>query len=126
MSAADAAALFQRHRDELGFVNRAQCRDKDLATVCRDGSVVGALLGNHCVQKPQSTVYELAVVETARRDGVASTLVDRFAADSPHTRLVAKCPVDLPANGFYRATGWTRRDRESGKRRDLYVWQKSI
>ena len=125
-SASDAADLFQRHRDELGFVNRAQCREKDLVTVTRDADVVGALLGNHCVRKPQSTVYEVAVAPDHRREGVGSELVDRFAADSPHEKLVAKCPAPLPANEFYAATGWTRTDREEGKERALNVWERSI
>ena len=125
-SASEAADLFQRHRDELGFVNRAQCREKDLVTVTRDGDVVGALLGNHCVRKAQSTVYEVAVAPDHRREGVGSELVDRFAADSPHGKLVAKCPAPLPANEFYAATGWTRTDREEGKERALNVWERSI
>lgn len=125
-SASDAADLFQRHRDELGFVNRAQCREKDLVTVTSDGEVVGALLGNHCVRKPQSTVYEVAVLPEHRREGLGETLVDRFAADSPHETLVAKCPAPLPANEFYAATGWVRVGREEGKKRALNVWELSI
>ena len=124
--ASDAADLFQRHRDELGFVNRAQCREKDLVTVTRDGEVVGALLGNHCVRKPQSTVYEVAVAPKYRREGIGSELVRRFAVDSPHDKLVAKCPEPLPANEFYAATGWERTDREEGKERALNVWERSI
>lgn len=124
--AADAADLFQSHRDELGFVNQAQCKEGDLVTITRDGRTVGALLGNHCVRKPQSTVYELAVHPEHRREGIATELVDRFANDSAHEKLVAKCPTDLPANGFYNATGWTRIDREAGKNRPLNVWEYAI
>lgn len=118
-----AADLFQNHRDELGFVNTAQCREKDLVTVTRDGEVVGALLGNHCIRKPQSTVYEVAVGDSYRRQGIASNLVADFADESPHDKLVAKCPVDLPANEFYASTGWDRIDREEGKNRALNVWR---
>jgi ribosomal protein S18 acetylase RimI-like enzyme len=126
-SDADAAAdLFQDHRDELGFVNRAQCREKDLITETVAGEVVGALLGNHCVRKPQSTVYELAVDSEHRRRGVATELVDAFAVDSPHDRLVAKCPVELRANKFYESTGWRHVRTEDGKNRALHVWDKSI
>jgi len=121
-----AAELFQEHRDELGFVNRAQCREKDLLTAKRDGRVVGALLGNHCVRKPQSTIYELAVRENARRHGIGRALVERFAAESPHDTLVAKCPVDLPANRFYDATGWERVSVDDGKNRELVVWERDI
>jgi len=118
-----AAELFQQHRDELGFVNTAQCREKDLVTNSRDREVVGALLGNHCVRKPQSTVYEVAVDESHRRNGIGSGLVERFADESPHDKLIAKCPVDLSANKFYADTGWERVGREEGKRRALNVWR---
>jgi GNAT superfamily N-acetyltransferase len=123
--AAAAAGVFQAHRDELGFVNRAQCAEKDLVVERRGGEIVGALLGNHCVRKSQSTVYELAVLPDHRREGIARLLVDRFAAESPHARLVAKCPADLPANDFYRDTGWSHVDTEAGKNRPLNVWQRT-
>lgn len=125
-SAEAAADVFQAHRDELGFVNRAQCRDGDLVTFAPDGEIIGALLGNHCVRKDQSTVYELAVVENHRREGVATELVERFATASPHDKLVAKCPTDLPANEFYSATGWDRVGRDSGKNQALNIWEYQI
>lgn len=118
-----AANLFQQHRDELGFVNRAQCREKDLLVETDWGVVVGALLGNHCVRKPQSTVYEIAVSEEHRREGIGTKLVERFQEDSPHKKLVAKCPVDLPANKFYNSAGWECVETEDGKNRPLNVWQ---
>jgi ribosomal protein S18 acetylase RimI-like enzyme len=122
----DAADLFQNHRDELGFVNRAQCREGDLVTESRDGRVVGALLGNHCVRKPQSTVYELAVAPEYRHEGIGRSLVRQFANQSPHDKLVAKCPATLPATDFYEATGWERIDTEDGKNRALAVFEKSL
>lgn len=118
-----AANLFQQHRDELGFVNRAQCREKDLLVETDGDVVVGALLGNHCVRKPQSTVYEIAVSNGHRREGIGTKLVERFHQDSPHKKLVAKCPVDLPANEFYNSTGWECVETEDGKSRPLNVWQ---
>lgn len=121
-----AADVFQQHRDELGFVNRAQCREGDLYTVERDGEIVGAALGNHCVRKPQTTLYELAVVPEFRREGIATQLVEKMVADSPHEKLVAKCPVGLPSNEFYEETGWERIDREEGKNRALNVWEYRI
>lgn len=123
-----AANLFQRHRDELGFVNRAQCREGDLLAERRGGDVIGALLGNHCVRKPQSTIYELAVGEEYRREGIASSLVDRFADESPHDKLVAKCPRDLPATDFYEFRGWTlvMLEREDSDKRTLNVYERYL
>lgn len=126
MTVEQAATLFQNHRDELGFVNTAQCREKDLYTIEREGEVVGAALGNHCVRKPQTTLYEIAVDTAHRREGIGEELLSRMAADSPHEKLVAKCPVDLPANKFYEATGWECVETEPGKNRALNVWQLTL
>jgi GNAT superfamily N-acetyltransferase len=126
MRAKEAANVFQAHRDELGFVNEAQCREKDLYTEKRNGAVVGAALVNHCVRKPQTTLYELAVLPEYRRDGIAKTLIDCVSRDSPHEKIVAKCPEELPANDFYASTGWEKTDREAGKNRALNVWRKDI
>lgn len=125
-SAEAAAEVFQQHRKELGFVNRAQCEEGDLYTVEQCGDVVGAALANHCVRKPQTTLYELAVLPEYRRQGIATELIGRLARDSPHEKLVAKCPEELPANEFYAAAGWDQVDREEGKNRALNVWEYQI
>ena len=124
--AREAADLFQAHRDELGFVNEAQCREKDLYTVKRGGQVIGAALANHCVRKPQTTLYEIAVEEAHRRQGIATELLTRLCRDSPHEKLVAKCPEDLAANAWYQSTGWDLVDVESGKNRRLNVYEYAI
>lgn len=120
--AQQAADIFQQHRNELGFVNTAQCKEKELFTAVRDGRTVGAALANHCVRKPQTTLYELAVLPKYRGNGVGTELVERLKRDTPHDKIVAKCPVDLPSNEFYNRTGWECTDTESGKNRDLNVW----
>jgi len=124
--AKNAAEVFQEHRDELGFVTKAQCSEKELYTVRRDGETVGAALANHCVRKPQTTLYELAVLPAYRRDGIATELVDRLRRDSPHDKLRAKCPVDLPANEFYESTGWEQIEQHSGKHTPLNEWELDI
>jgi GNAT superfamily N-acetyltransferase len=122
----EVAALFQSHRDELGFVNVAQVREKDTYVVGRDGELAGAAICNHCVRKPQTTLYDIAVYPRHRRDGVATELVEQIAVDSPHGKIVAKCPFNLPANEFYEAMGWVKMKVESGKNRDLIVWKYEI
>jgi len=123
MKAREAADVFQAHRGELGFVNEAQCREKSLYTVERDGETVGAALGNHCVRKPQTTLYDLAVMADYRREGIAVKLIRQLAADSPHDVIVAKCPTDLPAMNFYRATEWQLAEVETDRDRPLAVWE---
>jgi len=126
MSSKQAANLFQQHREELGFVNRAQCREKDLYTETRGGEVVGAALVNHCVQKPQTTLYELAVDAEYRREGIATKLLQQVTRDTPHSKIIAKCPKPLPANEFYRQTGWDKVMEESGKSQSLNVWKYDV
>lgn len=122
----DAADLFQQHRDELGFVNRAQCREKTLFTEYDGDEIIGAALVNHCVRKPQTTLYDIAVRETHRQEGVGTRLLEEIASDTPHDKIIAKCPTDLPANKFYAQTGWELQDIEDGKNRSLAVWRYNI
>lgn len=124
--AKQAANVFQEHKDELGFVNEAQCREKDLYTEERNGEIVGAALANHCVQKPQTTLYELAVLPEYRREGIGTSLIEKIARRSPHEKIIAKCPIDLSANNFYKSTGWDLVDVESGMGRALNVWRYNI
>lgn len=118
-----AKKVFQQHRDELGFITKAQCEEKTLLTVQRGGEVVGAALANHCVRKPQTTLYDLAVLPDFRREGIATELMTRLKRQTPHEKLVAKCPVELEANEFYRQTGWECVDTLAGKNRELNVWE---
>jgi len=122
----DAAAVFQSHRDELGFVSTAQCREKDLYTVEEGGDVVGAAIANHCVRKPQTTLYDIAVLPAHRENGYGECLIAQIARNSPHDKLIAKCPADLPSNGWYDATGWTHIGTEPGKNRELNIWKYAI
>lgn len=119
----EATELFQRHREELGFVNRAQVREKSLYTVEKDGKVVGAALCNHCVRKPQTTLYDIVVDESYRRQGIASKLVRKISSDSPHDKIIAKCPVILDANAFYEKCGWEIEGVEGGKNHKLNIWK---
>lgn len=118
-----SANLFQEHREELGFVNEAQCREKGLHTIQEDGEIVGAVLYNHCVRKPQTTIYDLCVDEDYRMQGIGTRLVQKVKTESPHDRLIAKCPIDLQANQFYQKTGWIKSAEERGKNRELNVWE---
>jgi len=123
MSVKEITELFQSHREELGFVNAAQVEEKTTYHVKEEGVVVGSVICNHCVQKPQTTIYDIAVYEEYRGKGYGEELVKNVWSDSPHGKIVAKCPIDLPANHFYRETGWHLVGVEDGKNRNLSVWE---
>ena len=123
----EIANLFQEHREELGFVNTAQVKEKTTYTVYEDGKLVGAALCNHCVQKPQTTLYDIAVRQSARRTGIGTSLIEKMADDSPHDVIVAKCPVDLAATSFYESTGWDQVNTEvKEEKRDLNVYEYEV
>jgi GNAT superfamily N-acetyltransferase len=107
-------------------VNVAQVREKDTYVEYRDGELAGAIVCNHCVRKPQTTLYDIAVREEHRRGGVASSLIEKMVDDSPHDVIVAKCPADLPAVQFYHKTGWQLVDVEEGKNVPLTVWEYEV
>jgi hypothetical protein len=78
------------------------------------------------VQKDQTTLYDIAVHGNYRRNGFARNLIYQIAQDSPHDKIIAKCPVDLSANEFYQSTGWVKDKTQSGKKRDLNVYRFDI
>jgi len=66
------------------------------------------------------------VLPDYRENGIATQLVKSLARESPHDKIVAKCPAELPANDFYATTGWVKTHTETGKKRALNVWQYDI
>ncbi len=113
------------NRNELGFVMRpalteAQARG-ELLVAERGDAVVGFVNYRTLsrVRRGWHTVYEICVTGGWRGQGIGAELLD--AVPRP-VRL--KCPVDLPANGFYRVYGmhnvWTE---QPDGRRALNVWQ---
>lgn len=121
-----SADLFQQFRDELGFVNTAQCKEKTLITEDRSGEVVGAALCNNCVRKPQTTLYDIAVKKEHQNNGIGTKILKQIARQSPHDKIIAKCPHDLDSNQWYENTGWELQNVESGKNRKLNVWRYDI
>lgn len=115
-----AAKVFQNHRKDLGFVNEAQCRQKTLYTI-EEKEMKAAALVNHCKTKPQTTIYDIASID--KREGYGTRLFHRIKKDSPHDNIVAKCPVDLDANEFYKSLGFKKVRVEEGKNRELNVWK---
>jgi ribosomal protein S18 acetylase RimI-like enzyme len=125
-------AIADRHRHELGFVPAAAlveaARERRLLVAVLDGKIVG-LVHFRCCRDGHATIYEIAVLPECRRQGVGRALVEAVCKEAALRGCVAlqlKCPIDLPANEFYRRAGFTEAGIEEGKRRPLRLWQKRL
>jgi ribosomal protein S18 acetylase RimI-like enzyme len=125
-------AIADRHRHELGFVPAAAlveaAREHRLLVALLDGKVVG-FVHFRCCRDGHATIYEIAVLPEHRQRGVGRALVEAVCKEAALRGCVVlqlKCPIDLPANEFYRRTGFTEAGIEEGKRRPLRLWQKRL
>lgn len=121
--------LTDRHRTELGFVLRPSLeqsiRDGELIVAVR-GQVIVGLIHYHHRRDQQTTVYHFAVDLSNRRCGIGRTLVDDLVSEAREVGkefILLKCPVKLIANEFYRSVGFILVRTETGKERQLNVWQ---
>jgi ribosomal protein S18 acetylase RimI-like enzyme len=125
-------AMADRHRHELGFVPAAAlveaARERRLLVAVLDGKVVG-FVHFRCCRDGHATIYEIAVLPEHRRRGIGRALVEVVVQEAALRGCVVlqlKCPIDLPANEFYRRAGFTEAGIEEGKRRPLRLWQKRL
>jgi ribosomal protein S18 acetylase RimI-like enzyme len=125
-------AVADRHRYELGFVPAAvlveAAQERRLMVAVLDGKIVG-FVHFRCCRDGHATIYEIAVLPEYRRRGIGRALVEAVvqeAASRGCAVLQLKCPMDLPANEFYRRVGFTEAGIEEGKRRPLRLWQKRL
>jgi len=124
--------LADAHRDALGFTPRAileeQQRRGELFVAEHQGVLIGFVSFHHR-RDGWTTIRELCVAEGYRNQGVGRALVREVEQSARHARQTGirlKCPLDLPANGFYARLGFTRVAVEDGKRRPLAVWEKPL
>lgn len=116
--------LADEHKHELGWINsptlRGSMARRELFVADEDGVVCGFVRW-HARQDGWNTLYELVVSAQHRCRGVGRMLL--YAVPCP-VRL--RCPVDLPANAFYQASGMILEGREPGKKRELNVWVRRV
>jgi ribosomal protein S18 acetylase RimI-like enzyme len=125
-------AIADRHRHELGFVPAAAlveaARERRLLVAVLDGKVIG-FVHFRCCRDGHATIYEIAVLPEHRRRGVGRALVEAVSQEAiQHGYIVLqlKCPIDLPANEFYRRAGFTEAGIEEGRRRPLRIWRRRL
>jgi ribosomal protein S18 acetylase RimI-like enzyme len=133
--------LADEHRHELGFVKLAALEkaiqerrllvavSKNVGTLTRlHACTIVGFVHFRCCKDGHATIYEIAVAPDWRGKGVGRKLVEAVCTHArlhSCTRLRLKCPIDLPANGFYQRLGFVRIGIEThdGNRRPLAIWE---
>lgn len=121
--------LFDRHKDELGFVIRSALansikRGELIVAVTRDGDIVGVVHYRHR-KDGQTTLYSIVVDGTYRLRTVGRTLLYELkneASGKGQKCILLKCPTELEANKFYEAEHFLLVTTELGKHRPLNIW----
>lgn len=126
-------ALVDAHKQELGFVTRPALLEsirRGELLVCREtqGTIAG-IVHFRLRKDDQVTLYNLVVLPSHRRNGIAHRLVDALSDLAKEHRkqfIVLRCPELLSANSFYQHYGFKLATQEEGKHRRLNVWQLNI
>ncbi|MFA0737072.1 MAG: hypothetical protein LKKZDAJK_000151 [Candidatus Fervidibacter sp.] len=124
--------LADLHRHELGFVRlptlHQAIKERRIFVATLSPSCVVGFVHFRCCKDGHATIYEIAVAPEWRGKGVGKALVQAVVNEARQrgcSVLKLKCPVDLPANGFYHRLGFVRIGIETpdGNRRPLAIWQ---
>ncbi|XWX02493.1 GNAT family N-acetyltransferase [Aggregatilineales bacterium SYSU G02658] len=120
-------SLYDQHKRELGFVLRPSLvqaiESQELIIIANDG-LLGAVHYHHRCDG-QTTLYHIAVDSNKRQLGVGRSLVNALRNECKTLKMekiLLKCPVELPANAFYKALGFKLVITETGKHRQLNIW----
>ncbi|MGH2350745.1 MAG: GNAT family N-acetyltransferase [Chloroflexota bacterium] len=124
--------IADREKHALGFVHRGSLT----RAVARDELIV-ASIGTSVVgfchfyrrRDGTTTIYHVAVVPERRGEGIGRALlieVGRSAGERTAGIIRLKCPDDLPANDFYSWMGFCLVATDTGRKRPLNVWERSV
>lgn len=123
-------SLADNNREALGF--NTQQKFKEVIEQGRgfvaleNKKVVGFVIYRHRKIDTQTTLSEICVAQDYRGHSIGTKLVKTLIQDAlqkSRSCIQLKCPVNLPANEFYRKLGFKLIAIENGKRRQLNVWQ---
>jgi ribosomal protein S18 acetylase RimI-like enzyme len=121
-------------RAELGFHTRQSFRESiekhELFVAVLNGQPAG-FLRYHQTRAGHTTLREVAASRIYRGRGIGQALIERLIAEAHNMNsslIRLSCPVELPANEFYRSLGFRRAQRRSkpGKSRPLYQWELAL
>lgn len=125
-------ALLKANSTAFGFIPIAAIQGSiQRAEVVVAVNYKGALgmMRYHHRRDKVTTLHEIAVAPGHQGQGIGRSLLEHLEEEArgrSQTRVRLKCPIDLPANGFYARLGFTRVAVEEGKRRLLAVWEKQL
>lgn len=126
--------LVDKHKNELGFVVRGalhrsiESSEIIVAVDEIEGNLVGFVHYRHRKDK-QTTLYNIVVAQDKRRCGIGKLLLDSLAAEAINKEkesILLKCPIELPANDFYRHLGFKLDSTIEGKKKPLNIWSLSL
>lgn len=86
--------------------------------------VDGGLCHWHLRRDGQLTIREIIVLPDRREQGIGSAILTRLRSVPNATSIFAKCPEDLPSNGWYLRMGFECEGIEvTPGRRALKLWR---
>lgn len=122
--------LADAHRLELGFIPRQKFEEVALKqrgfVALDDEALLGFVIFRHRKVDLQTTLSEICVAKANRGQNIGKKLIDALIYECTQMSrdfIQLKCPVELPANQFYRRLGFKLHATEGGKKRSLNVWR---
>lgn len=89
--------------------------------------VDGGMCHWHLRRDGQLTIREIIVEHGRQGQGIGRAIIDRLTRIEGAASLFAKCPAELPANGFYERLGFLCEGTETTRNgRKLNLWRLSI
>lgn len=123
-----AASIQKKHKVELGFLNF-----EALGTAASNGKLLiadvnetpaGFIIYTRFLRNLTVTVHQCAVLDEYRMIGIGKNLIAALAATNPGFSIWCKVRVDLPANFFWEAIGFKKKQtikhRTSGNELNQY------
>jgi len=86
--------------------------------------VDGGLCHWHLRRDGQLTIREILVLPGQRSQGIGTTILDQLKQIPGALSIFAKCPSNLPANGWYERLGFQCEGTETTRTgRELILWR---
>jgi len=121
------------NRNELGFILRVQIQEaveqKRIMVATVEDKITGFIIYRHRKKDLQTTVAEICILKNYRGQGLGRELIDALVQECnriSRSYIQLKCPIDLPANEFYKRLGFCFVAIEPGKSRKLNIWRLQI